>query len=148
MSRKKATDSRTAKKAPGLVCGLCGKSKQLVRTECCGNVICDDEDNYVLFSYARNSCSRNHRRFTVCGYHSTEGHDGDWRKCKKCRTGFETEMYVYYGTNEHNFTKLENPPSYTPTCCAGCRRVIRLATDAYTSKGNGYYCTRCSPVPR
>jgi len=32
-------------------------------------------------------------------------------------------MYVYYGTNEYNFIKLENPPRYAPTCCAGCRRV-------------------------
>jgi hypothetical protein len=36
-------------------CGLCGKRGGLIQTECCGQWICDDEDNYVLFSYARNS---------------------------------------------------------------------------------------------
>src|ERR1039458_3867900 len=41
-------------------CGLCGKKGKLTRTECCGQWICDDEDNYVVFSYARNSC---HRKF-------------------------------------------------------------------------------------
>jgi len=56
-------------------------------------------------------------------------------------------MYVYYGTNEYNFVKLENPPSYSPTRCKRCRRVIRLAEDAYTMKGTGYYCDRCSPIP-
>jgi hypothetical protein len=32
--------------------GLCGKTKKLTKTECCGQWICDDEDKYVLFSYA------------------------------------------------------------------------------------------------
>ncbi len=31
------------------------------------------------------------------------------------RESFETEMYVYYGTNEYNFEVLENPPEYEPT---------------------------------
>ena len=75
-------------------CGLCGKTKKLTKTECCGNWICDDEDEYVLFSYARNSCSRDHRRFTLCGFHCLEGHAGDWKDCPKCRTSFEIEMYV------------------------------------------------------
>ncbi len=38
-------------------CGLCGKTKKLTKTECCDQWICDDEDKYVIFSYARNSCS-------------------------------------------------------------------------------------------
>jgi len=50
-------------------CGLCGKSEKLTRTECCGAWICDDEDKYVLFSYAYNSCYRNHSRYTLCASH-------------------------------------------------------------------------------
>ena len=42
-------------------CGLCGKTENLVQTECCGNWICDDEENYVLFSFDTNSCYRNHK---------------------------------------------------------------------------------------
>ena len=42
-------------------CGLCGKKSKLIKTECCGNWICDDEHKYVLFSYANSSCDRNHR---------------------------------------------------------------------------------------
>jgi len=101
-----------------------------------------------MFSYARNSCSRNHRRYTLCGSHSTEGHAGDWRVCRKCRKDFPTEMYVYYGTNAYNFVKLTNPPSYEPTLCVKCGIAIRLAADAYTIKGGGYYCEQCSPLPR
>ena len=100
-----------------------------------------------MFSYARNSCFRNHRRYTLCGSHSTEGHKGDWQECERCRKDFPTEMYVYYGTNEYNFVKLENPPSYEPTLCAKCGAVIRLAEDAYSIKGKNYYCERCSPMP-
>src|SRR3972149_4726375 len=113
-------------------CGLCGKTKNLTRTECCGQWICDDEHKYVLFSYARNSCSRNHRRYTVCGYHSAEEHAGDWRECGRCRNEIQTEMYVWYGTNEHNFVKLENPPAYEPTKCAKCGIVMRLGEDGYS----------------
>jgi hypothetical protein len=57
-------------------------------------------------------------------------------------------MYVYYGTNEYNFVKLENPPTYEPTRCTKCGKVIRLAEDAYSIKGKGYYCARCSPALR
>lgn len=85
-------------------CGLCGKTKKLTRTECCGQWICDDEDEYVMFSYARNSCYRNHRRYTLCADHHAEDHEGEWQTCDQCRKGFfETEMYVWYGTNEYNF---------------------------------------------
>jgi hypothetical protein len=92
-------------------CGLCGKTKNLIKTDCCGNWICDDEHNYVMFSYARNSCQRNHDRYTLCSYHHHEKHEGDWKTCKECLQSFETEIYVHYGTNEYNFEKLENPPN-------------------------------------
>lgn len=125
-------------------CDLCGKSVKLVQTECCGQWICDDEDSYVLFSYARDSCSRNHRRYTLCGYHSAEEHAGSWKACSECRTSFEMEMYVYYGTNEYNFEKLENPPAYAPTKCARCKAIISLGTDGYSQRGGAYYCEDCS----
>jgi hypothetical protein len=113
-------------------CGLCGKTKHLVNTDCCGNWICDDEHKYEPFSYARNSCSRNHRRYTLCSYHFTEGHKGHWKNCKACRESFAAEMYVWYGTNEYNFDGLENPPHYEPTHCDACAVVIKLGTDGYS----------------
>jgi hypothetical protein len=124
-------------------CGLCGKTGNLIRTECCGQWICDDEDQYVVFSYARNSCSRNHSRFTLCGYHYNEGHSGDWKTCQKCRNDIETEMYVYYGTNEYNFEKLENPPDYEPTRCSKCGAVIVLSKGGYSHGRDGYRCGKC-----
>jgi hypothetical protein len=53
-------------------------------------------------------------------------------------------MYVWYGTNEYNFVKLENPPPYKPTKCAKCKRVIRLGEGGYSMKGGKYYCDRCT----
>ncbi len=124
-------------------CGLCGATKNLIKTECCNQWICDDEDQYVVFSYARNSCHRNHRRFTLCGYHHVEEHSGHWKNCKKCRNAFETEMYVYYGTNEYNFEVLEHPPKYEPTKCSKCGEVIVLGEGGYSRKGDEYYCYEC-----
>jgi len=125
-------------------CGLCGKAGKLIRTECCGNWICDDEDKYVAFSYARNSCHRNHWRFTLCGFHHNEGHPGHWKDCPRCREWIDkTEMYVWYGTNEYNFEKLENPPSYEPTHCATCGRVVRLGAGKYSMLGEKYFCSEC-----
>ncbi|MBI4673309.1 MAG: hypothetical protein HY741_16785 [Chloroflexi bacterium] len=126
-------------------CGLCGSTrKRLTRTPCCHHWICDDEENYVLFSFARNSCHRNHGRYTLCSSHFNEGHKGRWQDCVKCRAGFNTEMYVWYGTNEYNFEKLENPPTFEPTHCAECGRVIHLGADGYMISGKNYYCERCS----
>jgi len=140
-SRKKHRADKAASSEPR--CGLCGKSGKLTKTECCGQWICDDEDTYKLFSFARNSCSRNHRRLTLCGFHYSEEHTGRWQDCQECRDAFETEMYVWYGTNEYNFDKLPNPPSYEPTHCSQCGRVIVLSQEAYTTKGGEYWCEDC-----
>jgi len=127
-------------------CGLCGKTDRLTKTECCGQWICDDEGSYVLFSYARNSCSRNHGRYTLCGYHHAEGHAGDWRECSECREAFETEMYVYYGTNEYNFAKLDNPPTFEPTLCSACGERLDLGEGGYAYGGGGYQCLGCAGI--
>ncbi len=140
---KKKQNSKSLLKAR---CGLCGKTRNLIKTECCGNWICDDEHKYVLFSYAHNSCSRNHQRYTLCGFHRMEAHKGDWENCPDCKV-FETEMYVWYGTNEYNFEKLQDPPAYEPTRCSRCKAVINLGEDAYSIKyrktGSEYWCDRC-----
>ncbi len=146
MAKRKSSKTKKTKRKPQAVrprCGLCGKTGKLTKTECCDQWICDDEDQYELFSYARNSCYRNHRRYTLCGYHYAEEHTGDWRTCPQCRQGFETELYVYFGTNDYNFEKLENPPEYEPTRCAKCNVVIRLGEDGYTIEGDQYFCTNC-----
>jgi hypothetical protein len=125
-------------------CGLCGKRGNLIRTACCGQWICDDEEDYVLFSYARNSCHRNHRRFTLCGYHHGEGHPGKWQDCPKCRADFPTELYAGYGTNEYNFEKLPNPPAYEPTRCNGCGAVVDLNAGGYSQGPKGILCEKCT----
>jgi hypothetical protein len=135
--------TKTVKKVAKPRCGLCGKARNLLQTDCCGNWICNDEHKYVIFSYARNSCSRNHSRFTLCGYHHNEGHKGHWQNCKVCRKSFMTEMYVWYGTNECNFEKLESPPSYEPTHCSDCGKVISLGEDGYSQLGYQFWCEDC-----
>jgi len=143
---KKAKKKNPKKRRSIPKCGLCGKRGNLTRTECCGQLICDDEDQYVVFSYSRNSCYRNHSRYTLCGFHYNEEHSGDWKSCQKCRDDIETEMYVYYGTNEYNFEKLENPPDYEPTRCSKCDAVIVLGDGGYSYGSEGYRCGKCSDM--
>lgn len=126
------------------VCGLCGKSGNLTKTDCCDEWICDDQDQYVMFSYANNSCHRNHDRYTLCGFHYHEGHDGNWKDCKNCKEEIgKTEMYVWYGTNEFNFEKLSNPPSFEPTKCSKCNKVIKLAEENVGYMNGKYVCENC-----
>ncbi len=145
-SKKKGPKvERRAARASEPRCGLCGKRGKLVRTECCGSWICDDVENYKPFSYARNSCYRNHDHYTLCAFHWHEEHESDdWRTCPECRESFEkTEEYVWFGTNEYNFVKLENPPAYEPTTCSGCGVVLDLGEDGYAQKGDEYLCEKC-----
>jgi hypothetical protein len=143
-SRKRTSSKRHDTPTDRLSCGLCGKRTNLTKTECCDQWICDDEDQYVLFSYARNSCYRNHSRYTLCGFHYAEGHSGNWKNCPECKDSFETEMYVYYGTNEYNFETLKDVPDYGPTRCSKCNDVIVLSEGGYSSRGDEYFCARCS----
>ena len=145
--RKQRQPIQSQRSKPQVVrpkCGLCGKTANLTKTPCCNQWICDDEDRYVLFSFARNSCHRNHSRYTLCSSHHNEQHSGKWQGCPKCLKSFETEMYVWYGTNEYNFEKLKNPPAYEPTRCAKCKKVIRLGEDGYTVSGKKYLCEKCA----
>ncbi|MGM5483224.1 MAG: hypothetical protein ACQESF_07205 [Nanobdellota archaeon] len=98
----------------------------------------------MLFSYENTSCYRNHDRYTLCAMHHHENHEGDWKDCKECRDLIsETEMYVWYGTNEYNFEKLPNPPSFEPTKCSKCKRVIKLAEETVMYSGGEYICINC-----
>lgn len=144
--RKRALAKKRRGPTDRPACGLCGKTTNLTKTECCDQWICDDEDQYVLFSYAKNSCYRNHERYTLCGYHYNEGHSGDWKTCRKCRKDIKTEMYVYYGTNEYNFEKLQEIPAYEPTRCSKCNTVIVLSEGGYSTKGGKYFCGRCTDL--
>ncbi len=72
-------------------CGLCGetnqkvfltKGKPLTKTSCCNNWVCDDQHTYSIGSFSRNSCHRNHDRYTICSFHFNEKHSGKWQNCE------------------------------------------------------------------
>lgn len=130
-------------------CGLCGKTGKIYYTPCCNNPICDDEDKYELFSYARNSCSRNHRRFTLCSFHFNEGHKGDWKTCQECKNNLHPEMYDWYGSNEYNFDKLDDLLPFTPIRCGICRSMIFQSQESYAALPDGTYrCERCGKISK
>ena len=135
-------NSETNKEIPR--CGLCGKTTNLTKTECCNQWICNDEANYKLFSFERNSCYRNHRRYTLCGYHYANGHDGNWKDCEECKKAYDIDLYVYFGTNEYNFEKLENPPKFEYKKCSKCGKTIKRGEEGYSVLGDTLLCERCS----
>jgi hypothetical protein len=53
-------------------------------------------------------------------------------------------MYVWYGTNEFNFVKLENPPDFEPTHCAQCERIITMGEEGFSVFEGRYYCEACA----
>lgn len=148
-AKAKRAAARKARKDPDYRCFICGKRTKLVKTGCCRKWICDDERKYALFSYARTSCHRNHDRYTLCAYHHDNGHKGDWKTCPACREAFkdQVEMFVWYGTNEYNWERLPDPPTYKPTTCAKCGGVIRLPDGGYSYGRDGYVCATCKPNP-
>ena len=138
------TRRRNTTKTPR--CGLCGRTDNLTKTECCSQWVYDDEDQFALFSYARSGCHRNHDRYTLCALHHAEDHPGDWKTCPQCRRGIETEMYVYYGTNEYNFEKLENPPAYESARCTNCNAIIVSSEGGYSQSSKGCFCAQFSDI--
>ena len=142
-TKRRKKRSTIPKKSGVPRCGLCGKTGKLTKTDCCNQWICDDSDQYIIFSYARNSCHRNHDRYTLCSLHYDKDHSGNWQECKTCIDELDTERYVYYGTNEYNFTKLKNPPSYEPSRCTKCNTIIVFGEDGYSIRDGKKYCEKC-----
>ena len=61
-----------------------------------------------------------------------------------CKAAFPTEIYVGYGTNEYNFEKLTDPPSYEPTRCNVCNAIIKLNEGGYSQGPKGMLCGKCT----
>lgn len=82
-------------------CGLChSTTTPLMKTKCCNNWICDTEDQYMPGSYERKGqCARNHASQTICGFHYTENHSGDWKTCQECEESFHPYDYAVKATN-------------------------------------------------
>lgn len=144
MQTSKDNQVTRKEKVSGIVegcCEVCSKRGLVQKTQCCDKWVCfgDKPTN------PHKECFLNHERFTLCGFHHNEEHLGNWKDCEICRHAFSaTEMYAWYGTNEHNVEKLENPPEYEPTICAGCDKVIALGTDGHMIDGDDYYCDPCA----
>ncbi len=127
-------------------CGICGSKGPLTKTSCCDELICDDIKNDQGVPVEQSECRRNHEKYTLCHHHYRNEHEGDWKECKECRDSFDTEMYVYYGTNEYNVEVLDDPPDYAPTECAECGTVVDRSRDAHQMTQDGILCADCCEI--
>eukprot|EP01114_Cavostelium_apophysatum_P000590 TRINITY_DN10539_c0_g1_i2.p1 TRINITY_DN10539_c0_g1~~TRINITY_DN10539_c0_g1_i2.p1 ORF type:complete len:210 (-),score=5.80 TRINITY_DN10539_c0_g1_i2:107-712(-) len=154
---KEAEPKKEAPSGEKLKCGLCGnRNGPFTRTRCCNHVVCDDEGDYQLMSFARNSCHRNHSNYTVCAFHYDSGHKGDWKTCKDCQESIGMYEFVEMGTNpkdmpgRYNFLDnvLENPPKAEAPKCGVCGKDILTRHGGYsmriTKKGSEMVHMQCS----
>ncbi|KAI5833544.1 hypothetical protein K523DRAFT_295627 [Schizophyllum commune Tattone D] len=135
--------------SPDSYCGLCGKENgPLRRTECCNRTICDDYENYTMFTFSANSCSRNHDRYTRCCYHFNEGHPGsDPLQCSKCSTSHDAEKEAWYMTNNYNFQEdilRAKPAPFAPKHCTECGKQVKQNAEAVSYGPSGLQCGRCT----
>lgn len=156
-------ESREFKKFPSFdreppaearVCGICGLTEPLRRTECCGMWICDRERDYQMFSFSRDFCSRSHNRYTSCAFHKNESHgDGDWRDCEPCRALAHTgdassSVRSWYSTNGYNFTPgraSEYPQgSFITAECSGCGGRVACGFEGHSTVGRSLLCSACT----
>ena len=60
--------------------------------------------------------SKLYDKYTICGRHFDSKHNGDWKKCKKCRTEFTKAVYDDFLTKKHNFETI-NVEKEEIKCC-------------------------------
>ena len=134
-------------------CAICNSApgaKPMTRTRCCGNAICDTEQDYVMFSYSRNQCPRSHQRYTLCGYHGEEAHcdkSKDWRECPGCDPlGPHVNSVadsLWRGLNPYNFCPLlarKVPKHSMCETCIKCGKKLMSGVEgsSYSSVGGVY----------
>eukprot|EP01029_Cantina_marsupialis_P004273 TRINITY_DN1430_c0_g2_i4.p1 TRINITY_DN1430_c0_g2~~TRINITY_DN1430_c0_g2_i4.p1 ORF type:complete len:252 (-),score=47.48 TRINITY_DN1430_c0_g2_i4:595-1350(-) len=130
------------------VCVICGSKRNLTLTGCCGVPVCNNEDEYEMFSRSRDFCIRNHSRYTLCGYHYGEDHDGDWRECAKCIEEHGCGKAIsWYGTNGWNCTPMLEKDikkdDMLTEKCVGCEKRIMTGWEAHSPSVGGVSCQMC-----
>ena len=56
-------------------------------------------------------------KYTICGTHYQDEHQGDWKKCKKCKTDREKALYDDHATNKFNFETKSVVKKDKILCC-------------------------------
>lgn len=128
--------------AEDIECKLCGCKDSLCKTECCGQTICNVPVDSSALTYPRETCSRAHRKYTLCSYHYHFRHAApDWRECTQCA---ENKM-TWLSHNGYNFTPLTHPPKgrmFTQRCST-CYRRIHQGFDVFSVVDGQLKCKTC-----
>ena len=101
-------DRMKAKKVPGQHCRFCGDpSVPLIKTKCCNEFICCDKKT-VSFR-GGGFCQFEHEHNSMCYFHYSEKHSGEWETCQECQT-FWKETQGQYIQGEMPKKKLHETP--------------------------------------
>lgn len=138
-------------------CKLCSKGwsdVRLKRTYCCKQVVCNNEDEYQMFSYSRQFCNRSHSRYTLCGYHGNEREckkHRDWRlctECVKCDDPTRVADKLWRGLNSYNIYPMlakDVPRHSLCETCSKCQKKFISGVEGSTHSREGISCPRCNP---
>ena len=164
LEKRRTKNTKDPPIGPDDFCGICGGKENLELTECCGNVICNKEDDYQLGSFSREFCIRSHRRYTTCGCHFAQGHESaDWRECTDCVLTFAPnwdekgrQERSWYSTNAYNFTPMEEHEyEKGMMITAQCKKCYRRVASGFEDYGfapvwcpmegqsKGFRCGKC-----
>lgn len=138
-------------------CKLCSKGwsdVNLRRTNCCKQVVCNNDDEYQMFSYSRKFCNRSHDRYTLCGYHGNEReckNYRDWRlcnECVKCDDPIRVADKLWRGLNAYNIYPMlskDVPRHSLCDTCSKCKKKFISGVEGSTHSRDGVSCPRCNP---
>ena len=152
-----ASSGRSSKQARNACppCELCGAEEEdwtIVKTECCGRVVCSDKKGEwnkcshgfdIITTYG---CERNHEKYSVCYYHFVEEHEGRWQDCSICRFTWPVKTYVELATDPRaNFEPLKKsqlPPTKMGQCSEK-QHKMKVWADAPDEVNKQLLCERC-----
>ncbi len=77
----------------------------LVKTRCCQKWVCCDT---AFLSYQGGGrCQFEHEHYSICHFHTNDGHKGKWFHCDECRDFFGEEQFKREAENPINAPLLD-----------------------------------------
>lgn len=109
-------------------CGLCGKTRNLTKTECCGNWICDDYDKYVLFPMPRTVADEIMTATRYAATTLTKGIPGTGKRAKNAAMTLKLKCMFIMSQTSLTSRNLKTHPNSSQPAARNARKSSTWAT--------------------